>query len=156
MTARSQNRTLPTRLTILAAIGVTSLALVGASPANAIYYSYDSDSEAPTWQRTAEQDNPPTEEPKQGCNLKLPNGGIDPYKHGDTVTITVKGSDGSSYTMKFRCNDGKWEPASLEPQTGDFHFDADDAYVDESGGLVLVNPYEEYVYSTDAGFYAEP
>lgn len=156
MTARTHNRPFLGGVTILAALGATSLTLMAASPADAIYRSYElSDSEAPVLERTAERDDAPTGETKQGCNLKLPNGALDVYKHGDVVTITVKGSDGTSYTVKFRCNDGTWEPASAVPQADEYHYEADYAYVDSSA-LVLVDPHEEYTYSGEGGFYAEP
>jgi hypothetical protein len=65
MTARKHNRTLPGRIAILAALGVTSLALIAASPADAIYRDYEPAGDwepVPTRTVYQQNDNPPVDE----------------------------------------------------------------------------------------------
>lgn len=66
-------RNLTRRATILAALGVTSLALVAASPASAIYRDYEAGSEdPPVTERTVNQqsqDPPVDENGKKSCQV---------------------------------------------------------------------------------------
>jgi hypothetical protein len=154
MTTRTHH-TLQGRFRILAALGVTSLALLAASPANAIYRDYEAPSdETPVIERTINNTNetPPVDENgKKSCPYKKWDGGTGYYPHGTKITVTLP--NGASKTMT--CNDGEWEAAFVQPAS-DYHYEADEAYVDASGALVLVNQHEEYTYSTGGGYYAQP
>lgn len=156
MTARTHNRAPLGRITILAALGITSLALIAASPANAIYRSYEpAADQEPVTTRTVNQqnDNPPVDENgKKSCEYRKWDGGTGYYPHGTVITVNFP--NGTTKTAK--CNDGEWEVSLTQPEAGDYHFGADEAYIDESGALVLVNPHEAYTYSSDSGYYAAP
>jgi hypothetical protein len=152
LTNRNHNRSRGGRATILAALGVTSLALVAASPANAIYRDYEPTSdEAPVIQRTVDNTNetPPVDENgKKSCEYAKFGGGTGYYPHGTKITVTLP--NGASKTAT--CNDGEWV-VSLTRAYADYHFEADEAFVDASGELVLVSPHE---YSTGSDYYAQP
>lgn len=155
MTTSTHMHSLRGRARILAALGVTSLALVAASPASAISRSYEpTDGDAPTpTTRTVYQTNetPPVDENgKKSCAFKKWDGGTGYYPHGTTITVTLP--DGASKTMK--CDDGDWVVAFQ--QSGGYLYEADEAYVDESRTLVLVNGDEDPTYSATGSFYAQP
>jgi hypothetical protein len=57
---------------------------------------------------SAEPAQPP-ETPKKDCAFVYPDGFKTTFKHGETVTIRMKGSGGVTIEVSFRCNDGKWE-----------------------------------------------
>jgi hypothetical protein len=162
MTARNHNRTFLGRITILAALGVTSLALIAASPADAIYRSDEMTVDEPfVTERIVEQANetPVDENGKHYCSLPNAGGGEHYVKHGGTITVTIPGDPArgiGATTLTYKCNDGKWEPVSAPPPTSDYRISADEAFVDADGTLVLADPHEEFTYTGDAGFYAEP
>ena len=121
-------RSLQGRARILAALGVTSLALIAASPANAIYRDYEAGSEdSPVITRTAERDNPPVD--KDG-NESCPYKG-EYYPHGTTATITKIDKDGNAVTYTLTCVDGWWR-----------------------GTYASQLAIHDYTYSADGGFYS--
>lgn len=159
MTTRTHKPTVQARARILAVLGVTSLALIAVSPANGAYRSYEpSSDDAPTTTRTAYRttDTQPVDENgKKSCKYQTSAIG-DWHPHGTTATISKSNPDGSVTTWTMKCNDGNWEIVSLTGPEADHHYEADDAYVDGSGTLVIVNPHEEYTYSSGGSYYAEP
>src|SRR3954467_6721830 len=52
--------------------------------------------------------------------------------HGTIITITETRPDGSTYTYKMRCNNGKWEPARTLP-SGAATAEPDPGILDSSG-----------------------
>jgi hypothetical protein len=128
MTARTHNRTLLGRIAILAALGVTSLALIAASPADAIYRDYEVAGDwepAPTRTVYQQNDNPPVDENgKKSCPYKKWDGTPSWYPHG--TVITLKLPDGTTKSAK--CNDGEWEAALTQAEAADYHFQAEEAY----------------------------
>ena len=141
MTTHTHMRTLQGRARILAALGVTSLALIVASPANAIYRNYEPDSDdAPVIERTVNSDNktPPVDENgKKSCEIANIGGGTSYLPHGTTITVIPP--SGKSTTV--RCNDGSWVAQLPQPgDSGDYHFEAEKAYVDASGGGYYAQP----------------
>jgi hypothetical protein len=154
MTTRKHNRTLLGKVTILAALGVTSFALIAASPADAIYRSYEPiESEAPVPERVMAQDDTTG---KASCSLTLSTGQTIVYAHGYSFSVVNKAT-GKTHT--FTCQDGKWVEtvnSTAPTRNWDHLYEADQAYVDGSGELTLVNPHEGYAYTSDNGFYAEP
>lgn len=147
-------RNLTRPATILAALGVTSLALVAASPASAIYGDYEAGSEDPPvtehTRNQQSQDPPVDENGKKSCQVK---GEFATYWVPHGSTIIRESSNGSR--QKQQCEDGSWVIVSLAPGADD-HYLADEAYIDDSGALVLVNPREDYRYSSSGGVYAQP
>ena len=100
-------RKLTGRWAILAALGVTSLALVAASPASAIYRDYEANSyEAPTTTRTLDSQNttPVDENGKKSCRDKWG----DYHPHGTTYVLTKIDSEGNGVTYTMKCEDGQW------------------------------------------------
>jgi len=125
MTNPTHSRSLRGRLRILVALGVTSLALVVASPANAIYRGYEAPlDEAPVTERVVKNDNktPPVDEDgKKSCFYK-----DDYHPHGTTATITKGNPDGSASTYTHRCDDGTWKQVSLSPTDSGYYWDGSD------------------------------
>jgi hypothetical protein len=147
--SRMRNRRRPGRSRILAALGVTSLALIAASPANAIYRDYEAPSDQPpVIERTIDNTNqtPVDENGKKSCEYAKFGGGTGYYPHGTKITVTLP--NGASKTVT--CNDGNWEESLRRPDG--YRFRADLAYVDASGALVLENAYQ---YSTSGQYYAQ-
>jgi hypothetical protein len=145
------------RARILVALGVTSLALIAAAPASAIYRDYEATDEAPTTTRTLEAHNENQDAEKKDCELNM-GAWIQVVRHGATITVKtpVPGTKPVKYVEStYRCNDGKWESAFQAPQM-EYTYEADGSYVDESDTLQLVNRHEQYTYSTSAGVYAQP
>lgn len=134
---------------ILVPLGVAVLALIAASPASAIYRSYDpGDSEPPVIERTAAQDDTGG---KASCSLTLSTGQTIAYDHGFSFSVLNKAT-GKTHT--FTCNNGKWEETvnSTGPtRTWDHYLEADQAYVDAGQDLTLVN-----TYSVSAGYNIAP
>jgi hypothetical protein len=100
-------RNLTARATILAALGIASLALVAASPASAIYRDYEANSyEAPTTTRTVDSQNttPVDENGKKSCRDKWG----DYHPHGTTYVLTKIDSEGNGVTYTMKCEDGQW------------------------------------------------
>jgi hypothetical protein len=128
MTTRTRKATLPGRIRILAALGVTGLALIVASPANAIYRDYEAGSEdPPVTTRTVERDNPPVDKDgNESCRYN-----DEYYPHGTTATITKIDKDGNAVTYNLTCIDGVWR--------GTY-----------SSQLEAI----DYTYSPDGGFYS--
>ncbi len=128
MTARKQNRTFPGRIAILAALGAASLALVAASPASAIYRSYEpGDVEAPVVERVMLQDDTTA---KKGCTVTLSTGQSIVYDHGYSFSVKNKAT-GKTHT--YTCVDGKWvETVDATVPTGSHLYAADVAYLDAS------------------------
>jgi hypothetical protein len=128
-------RVIPARLALLAVLGAASLALAAATPADAIYRSYEpTEVEAPTKTRTLENTNetPPVDENgKKSCAYKKWDGGTGYYPHGTVITVTLPG--GGSKSVK--CVDGEWEEAV--PQFGNYNTYVDQYFVASDGGLVL-------------------
>jgi hypothetical protein len=144
------------RASILAALGVTSLALVAATPASAIYRDYEpSEAEAPVVERTANTDDTSGNE---GCTITLQNPDGSPgqsvkYAHGYSFSVKNKAT-GKTHT--YTCNNGKWEETvNATSPTGGYVYDADRAWLDAST-LVVVNLHEEYTYSPSGGSYFQP
>jgi hypothetical protein len=75
----------------LIALGALALALAAAGPASA-------------------EPNQPTTT-KKDCTFTWPDGGTATFKHGEKVTIRMKGDNNITVEVAYRCNDGKWEPA---------------------------------------------
>jgi hypothetical protein len=118
-------RNLTGRARILVALGVTSLALVAASPANAIYRDYELNSdETLTTTRTVDSQNttPVDENGKKSCSDKWG----DYHPHGTTYTLTKIDSEGNGVTYTMKCNDGQWD-GTWEPvnytSTSSQHYD---------------------------------
>jgi hypothetical protein len=157
MTTRNRNSNLQRRAVALAALGVASLALIAASPANAIYRSAETTSdEAPVIERSVNSDD---NSPKQGCTLdvKAPDGSVQSsikYPHG--ASFSAKNAQ-TGKTHTFTCNNGTWVEtvSSTGPAGGGYIYEADNAYVDGSATLVFVNPHVEYTPSTDGAYYTE-
>jgi hypothetical protein len=155
MTTRTANRPLQGHIKVLAALGVTSLALIAASPANAIYRSYEpGDSEAPVVERTAN-----TDDTKKGCTITLQNPDGTPGQsvvYPDGYSFSVKnGATGKTHT--YTCVNGTWvETVSSSSPAGGYDYLADYAYVDGSGTVDLVNAHQEYTYSSDGASYVQP
>jgi hypothetical protein len=155
MTTRTHKHTIRGRATILAALGVTSLALIAASPASAIYRDYEAGSDEPVITRTASQDDTA----KKGCTLAVlgPDGKTQStitYAHGYSFSAVNKAT-GKTHT--YTCNNGTWVEtvSSVGPGSG-YTYDADKSYVQADGSAVLVNPHQQYTYSTSDGYYAAP
>jgi hypothetical protein len=150
-------RTLSAHAKVLAALGVTSLALIAASPANAIYRSYEpSDSEAPVVERTVNSDDSGS----KGCTITLQNPNGTPgqsvtYPHGYSFSVK-NAATGKTHT--YTCNNGQWVEtvSSTSPVGGGYDYQAVDAYIDGSGTVALVDAHQEYTYSSDGGSYAQP
>ena len=154
MTTRT--RTFRGKARLVAGLGVMSLALIAASPASAIYRDYEAGYEEATIERTASQDDGGA---KKGCTLAVlsPDGKTQStitYAHGYSFS-TVNKATGKTHT--YTCNNGTWEEtvSSVGP-AGGYRYEADNAYVQDDGTAVLVNPHEEYTYSTSDGYYAAP
>ena len=155
MTANIHKRNRQARLRILAALGAASLALIVASPANAIYRSYEpGDGEEPVIQRTLNTDDTSG---KKGCtiDIKGPDGKVQSsitYAHGYSFS-TVNKATGKTHT--FTCNNGTWEETvSSTIPTGGLVYEAAAAWVD--GSVVTVDLHAEYTYSSDGVYYAAP
>jgi hypothetical protein len=142
---------------ILAALGVTSLALVAASPANAIYRDYESYDQPPVTERAVERETPEPPPVDKNGKKSCP-GGFDSWSpHGTVATLWYTNSKGDVVMTTLRCNDGRWEVVSVQAPEGDnYKYQADEGWLEESGTLVLVNPHEEYSYSNEGGSYAAP
>jgi hypothetical protein len=138
------------RKRILVALGVAVLALVAASPAGAIYRDYDpGDADAPVIERTAAKDDTGTG--TASCSLTLSTGQTIVYDHGYSFSVVNKAT-GKTHT--FTCNNGKWEEtvsSTVPSRTWDHYYEADQAYVDSSQDLMLVN-----TYSVTDGYNAAP
>ena len=129
MTTRTHRPTLPGRIRILAALGVTGLALIAASPANGVYRDYEAGSEdPPVTTRTEARDNPPVDKDgNESCFYQ-----DEYYPHGTTATITKIDKDGNAVTYNLTCIDGTWRgTVSSEPEA-----------------------IHEYTYSADGSFYS--
>jgi hypothetical protein len=131
------SRTLPARFTLLAILGAAGLALLAATPADAIIRSYEpADTEAPAITRTVVENTnetvPVDENGKKSCEYRKWDGGTGYYPHG--TVITVKLPDGASKSMK--CNDGDWEAAL----TKSYDLYVDQYFVASDGALVLLTP----------------
>ena len=155
MTIRNPTRSLR-RARVLSALGVTGLALIAASPASAIYRDYEAGSDEPVITRTASQDDGAG---KKGCTLAVlsPDGKTQStitYAHGYSFSAVNKAT-GKTHT--YTCNNGTWEEtvSSVSP-AGGYTYDADNSYVQVDGSAVLVDPHQQYTYSTSAGLYAAP
>jgi hypothetical protein len=84
----------------LIALGALALALAAAGPASA-------------------EPNQPTETAKKDCAFTYPDGFTTTFKHGEKVTIRMKGSNNVTIEVTFQCNDGKWVnvPYYVQPTT---------------------------------------
>lgn len=158
MTNRTHHRSLRGRVTFLAALGVTSLAFVAATPASAINRSYEPiDAEAPVIKRTANTDDTGS---KKGCsvNLQKPDGSPGQtvvYEHGYSFSV-INGVTGKTHT--YTCNNGTWDEtvSSTSPVGDGYFYEVDDAYVNGSATLVFENPHVEHSYSIDGAYHAAP
>ena len=142
-----------THIKMLVALGVTSVALVAASPANAIYRDYEAGSDEPTVERTASSDDTG----KNGCTVAVlgPDGKTQStitYPHGYSFSAINKAT-GKKHT--YTCNNGTWvETVESVSPTAEYDYEADYAYVEEDGSAVLGNPRQAHTYSTQDGVYA--
>lgn len=124
-------RTLRRHARLLVALGVTSTALIAASPASAIYRSYDGMDDPITGTQVLENTNetPPVDgNGKKSCGVAKDGGGTQWFPHGTTITVTLP--DGASTTVK--CNDGEWEKAS-RLQNSTYAYRVDNAFVTITG-----------------------
>jgi hypothetical protein len=100
-------RNLTARATILAALGVATLALVAASPASAIIRNSETSSyESPTRTYVVESQNetPVDKNGKKSCQDKFG----DYHPHGSTYVVTKIDADGKGVTYYLKCEDGQW------------------------------------------------
>ena len=131
------SRTLPARFALLAVLGAAGLALLAASPADAIIRTYDpAETEAPAITRTvAENTNetvPVDENGKKSCAFKKWDGGTGYYPHGTVIKVTLP--NGASKSVK--CVDGEWE----EALTKSYNLYVDQYFVASDGALVPLTP----------------
>jgi hypothetical protein len=124
MTIRNHTRSLQSRARILAALSVTALALVAASPASAIYGDYETSD--PTTERTVKRDSPAPPPVDKDGKKACPGGfGGEWAPHGTLYTTWAENSKGQVVEYTIRCNDGKWEPVEAPvPQPGVYEYDA--------------------------------
>ena len=148
--------TIRRHITILAA--TTALTLAAASPANAIYRSYEpGDADEPTIERTAEADDTGTGQ--KGCtvDIKAPDGSTQSsitYPHGYSFKAVNKAT-GKTHT--YTCENGTWKEtvSAVSPTSGN-SWEADSLFVEDSGTLAGVNLRERYSYSSSDEMYATP
>ena len=139
---------------IVTAIAATAMLAIAASPASAIYRSYEPmDADEPVIERTAQRDDTA----QKGCTVTLQNPNGSPgqsvtYPHG--YSFSVKNT-ATGKTHTYTCNNGQWEETvSFTNPTVEHTYEAEKAYVDGSGTVQVVDLHE-YTYSS-GGYYAAP